>query len=330
MKIANVNDLGFRDLWYQLFLENDYQYPLYQPWNLEYYRAYAENSEFKDTSFVITENKTPVLGVRATVTVNPNGESEVSCFGLPLLYIENRCIDKSQRQGAYKILRDWLDNLLEIYPKCSIVYQDFLTSNSLSVVGEYLMESGSQAKLYFSRVIDLSSPEVELHSQIRKSYKNLINWGKKNLVIRILDEKTIKLEDIELFRQLHQHVSGRKTRSHQTWNLQYQMIYHKEAFAIMGEFEGDLVTAALFPYSSKYCYYGVSVSRRELFDKPLSHALIWSAMQYAKQQGCHFFELGSQLYSNQGDPIPNKKELNISTFKRGFGGRTQVRVNINS
>ena len=101
-----------------------------------------------------------------------------------------------------------------------------------------------------------------------------------------------------------------------------------EAFAVFGELEGELVTAALFLCSKKYCFYGVSASKRELFDKPLSHAVVWKGINYAKRIGCHYFEMGMQCYIGQGEKDNLAKALNISMFKHGFGGQTCVRLNI--
>jgi lipid II:glycine glycyltransferase (peptidoglycan interpeptide bridge formation enzyme) len=105
------------------------------------------------------------------------------------------------------------------------------------------------------------------------------------------------------------------------------MISNKEAFAVLGDLDDELVTAALFPYSPKYCYYGVSASKRDLFSKPLSHVVMWKAIKNAKDLGCRFFELGPQYYPKQ-HPGATKKDFSISTFKHGFGGSTHVRLNI--
>ena len=42
-----------------------------------------------------------------------------------------------------------------------------------------------------------------------------------------------------------------------------------------------------------------------------------------KKTGCNWFEVGEQLYKNHPIKVPTKKELGISEFKAGFGGKTQ-------
>jgi len=113
---------------------------------------------------------------------------------------------------------------------------------------------------------------------VRKIYTSLINWGQKNLSPQLLDDRTISPEDVESFRDLHIEVARRETRSRRTWELQYEMVCRGEAVTLPGYMKRELVSAALFLFGPKYCYYGVSAAKRELFDKPLSNHTIWAAM----------------------------------------------------
>ena len=84
-----------------------------------------------------------------------------------------------------------------------------------------------------------------------------------------------------------------------------------------------------FTHSKTNCYYQVSASRRDLFDKPMFHALMWTAILHAKKLGCRWFETGEQFFQNQpADRPPTQKELGISEFKAGFGGQTRMFLDI--
>ena len=53
------------------------------------------------------------------------------------------------------------------------------------------------------------------------------------------------------------------------------------------------------------------------------HSLMWLAILHTKKIGCSWFEVGDQLYpSDPSEKPPTKKELGISEFKAGFGGKT--------
>lgn len=329
METVRVNDSGFGNYWKRLFLCSDFQHPLYQPRNIKFYESLSEGSYLEDCSFLIEEQATPLLGLRIALNTSPSGHIILSGFGvIPIFYLENRVVEKPWIRGAYKLLKAELDRLVQIHSATFIIYEDFLENGNLSFVGKYLLDKGAHAAPLLRQLINLSASEDELFRQIRKSYKSLINWGKKNLSLRVIDKETITVEDIERFKQLHCLAAGRKTRPNHTWHLQYEMVYHDEAFVILGELDGELVTAGMFPYSSRYCYYGVSASKREMYDKPLSHSMIWSAILYAKKQGCNLFEMGILSYPNQEGTLPTQKDMDISTFKNGFGGKTHVRLNI--
>ena len=80
-----------------------------------------------------------------------------------------------------------------------------------------------------------------------------------------------------------------------------------------------MVSAAYFLCPDKICYYGSSASRRDLFDKPLSHAIIWKAILESKRRGDHLFNIGS-TYEYKFNKLASDKEKNIAYFKEGFGG----------
>ncbi|MBT4512413.1 MAG: hypothetical protein HOC20_09430 [Chloroflexi bacterium] len=328
MKIVRANSLDFNTLWKCLFVQRDFQHPLYQPCNIKYYEAYVPESQFEDCSFVVEDNGSPLVGLRMTASSTPEGDRQLSGFWLPILYLENRDIEYARFGKCYKLVKAELRDIQNAHSITRIIYQDFLDDGKLSFLGKHLLDQGGQATPYFTQIVDLSLSHDSLHSQIRKSYKSLINQGSKNLTIFVIDNTTITPEDIENFRLLHLEASGRETRSRHSWQVQYEMVCHKEAFIVFGYLEGILVTAGLFPYSPRCCFYGVSASKRDLFEKPLSHAVIWTAMLHAKKQGLVFFELPEVLFPNEGEPFPTEKEIGISTFKRGFGGHTQVRLNI--
>ena len=328
MNIVRADMADFDNLWQRLFQESDFHYPLYQPWNMRYYEAYESETKFEDCSFVIEEKNLPVSGVRITRNELEKGRHSLSCFGLPILYIENQEMPSTQTRGAQKASKAEFDSIRQRYEVGQIGYRDFLRGGSLSFFSKILLNEGARPVPSFTQIINLSVSEADLHCQVRKSYKSLINWGKRELSLRVIDSETVAPEDIERFRKLHIQAAGRETRSQNTWDLQYEMVRHKEAFCVFGELGGELVTAALFPCSPGYCFYGVSASKKDLSDKPLSHAVIWHSIIHAKETGCSFIDLGDQYYPNQCCPLPGEKELSISSFKHGFGGETHARLNI--
>jgi hypothetical protein len=205
---------------------------------------------------------------------------------------------------------------------------DFLADGALSDFSRYLLTLGGRAEPAFTQVIDLSRAEEHLHSDLAKSFRWNVNWGQKHLALRTTSAGPTASHDMEILHALHREAAGRETRPESTWARQIEMVNAGEAFVVVAELEGQPVSAAMFSLSPTYCFYGVSASRRALFDKPISHAVVWEALCHAKRLGCRWFETGEQLYAAPGAQLPTEKELGISAFKRGFGGTTRVRLKI--
>lgn len=327
MNIIRASDPAFTELWNRLFVEDTLQYPLLSPLGVEYSIAYAPDSRFEPLSFLVEENGLPIAGVQMSVHERPDGRNELSGFGRSIMgFIKSRRAESLQRDKGGEKLQDEFRRIVDERFCQSVLYMEF--EAVLSPIGRLLLDRGAVATPVFSQVIHLSSSELELRQQIRSRFKGHINWGLKNLQLVVVDNASPVEEQIEKFRQLHIEVAGRETRPVRSWQIQAEMIRRNEAFAVFGYLEGNLVTALLFIHSPNYCYYGVGASKRELFDKPLSHCIMWTGIIEAKKRGCQFFETGEQLFVQRNNPPPTPKELNISGFKKGFGGETRIRLEI--
>ena len=145
--------------------------------------------------------------------------------------------------------------------------------------------------------------------------------------INVIDAEQVNENHLKQFRDLHVKASGRVTRSASSWKCQLDLVRNREAFIVFGRIEGELISAALFLHSKDYCYYGVSASRRELFDRPISHCLLWQAILHAQELKCVSFDFAGQNFPSES-PAPSEKLMKISKFKRGFGGSTMMQLDL--
>jgi hypothetical protein len=171
-----------------------------------------------------------------------------------------------------------------------IWYMDFL-DGGLSENSRFLLSKGYQYNLYLTQVICLKEAIKVLRHNLRKSYKSLVNS---------FDYQKGTIDD---FRQIHKEYHG-YTRSDKSWDVQRKMdtvIYTDRA----------RISGVMF-YANKYwAYYASSAGT--------AHALIWRAMLELKRKGVLFCEMGEQVWDDT-------KLGNIANFKRGFGGKTYVRM----
>lgn len=175
----------------------------------------------------------------------------------------------------------------------------------LDPIGKYLVGQGYVPGLKYTQVIDLTLPLPVLHADMRKSYQNLAN--------RYQPVVSFYKGDINTFKQLHIDVCGYQTRSDETWEIQKRMMEANQAFIVHSP---SWDAAGLFLYDKTHCYYGVGKS----LEGAASHPILWKAICQAKHLGCTEFEMGEQVFD--GDT----KAVGISTFKRGFGGQTRIRL----
>jgi len=179
-----------------------------------------------------------------------------------------------------------------------ITYMDFLLNGRLSGASKFLISKGFKATPIYEQVIPLSIPEAELKANLRKSYKSLVTKGNPTVNPKVW---------LDIVKQIHGQYGG-KLRSAKTWSIQQQMSDGGGGFCVVDSGSYALV------YHNKYRAYYASGRG------PNNHAAIWYAMLEARKRGCMYFDMGEQVFS--GD----EKKVNISKFKRGFGGFTQTRL----
>ena len=170
----------------------------------------------------------------------------------------------------------------------------------------------------------------DIRSGFRKSYKPLVNKALKEWRVEVCeDDIETAFED---FRKLHLEEAGKQTRSMSTWSIQKAQIKNKEAFLVTVRDDMELIGAGLFNYSRDIGLYSVGAYKRELFDKPIGHAVQMIAIKKLKEIGCKTYLLG-QKATNLQDGSASSKELSISHFKDGFAGylyaQPHLEINLN-
>lgn len=331
MKIVQRSDSNFLELWDKLVNQSLTLNALSSNHNLAYYEEYYGVQPIRDFSCLILQGEIVICGIAAFLYIDELNGYQVSCHGEPIRYIENAEADACVIKAGTRVLMKYFKKqLLDLGEKSTIKYRDFLHQGNLSPLSRLLLNLGIKNNFQYSQVIDLSLSQEVLHSQLSKSYKWSINWGNRNLSLKTLDFSNIMPEDFAEFQLLHKSAAGRQTRSLKTWQLQFNMITSNEAFCVLAYSSNRLLSAAFFSHNHYHCYYGVSASDRNYFDKPLSHPVIWHGLLHAKNLGIRYFEMGEQHFPKvQGNNVSNK-QLGIATFKRSVGGNTKVFVDFNA
>jgi RimJ/RimL family protein N-acetyltransferase/ABC-type transporter Mla MlaB component len=276
----------------------------------------------RQIAFVVAENDIPILGGKFDVLRGPLGEIFLEATDAPSALIHGRCEAPALRRTAEDFYRRYLSKMLEEIRPAHLRLVDQLVDGSISFLTRWALDRDATLETDFNQVVDLTRDEALLWQDLTKTCQWAVNWGRKNLRLGILEAETAAGAFREL-RRLHVAAASGSMPSDATWAAQEQMITEGEAFVVTGSLDDKVVSAAFFQRSMSYCSYGVSASDRSLVDKPTGHALLWTAMRHAKKLGDACFSLGSQVWSNAGEMsrAVSPKEINVSRFKRGFGGR---------
>ncbi len=231
-------------------------------------------------------------------------DNRISGFWRPMIAVGDNKSLKMHIERLYDICQD-------------IFYMDFLIDGKLSVISQFLLRHGYKARPYYTQVIDLTKPCSELHSDLRKSYKSLVN-KRENLLRGSVSD----------FRILHEKDRGIK-RSDKAWDIQEKMKENGRAFCILDDWS-DTQAEIMIYYNDIWAYYASAASK----SGANSHACLWEGIKTCMAMGCKYFEMGEQVFSVGAKMLggadkpkfANKKDVDISLFKRGFGGESKVRL----
>jgi len=290
--------------------------------SLHYQKAYFHGQSWDDMSLVCYRKNGEPCGIITLHLKETEGISFLCAAGLPIepiQFLGN--VSNSERK---RICRAVLAGLKKYHSflnfgeyKCHAYYQG--TTGAIDEWYIACLELARSINVGHQLYIDLEQEIDVIKGSFRKSYKSLISKANKLWKSRILGEREITLSEWQKFKDLHfVAAKNRRTRSDETWDIQYLQILQGHAFLIVLYSEDDkLIGGGFFQYTRDEGIYSVAAYDRSLFDKPLGHLVQWLAINELKRLGIKKYLLGDRPYPIDL-PSPTQKELNISHFKEGF------------
>lgn len=176
-----------------------------------------------------------------------------------------------------------------------------------------------------SQLIDLDLDLEILWKVIRKGHKYDIKRGQKCFQVKIYDQDAITKEIFEQYRFLHHKAAGRVTRPIETFEMMYDWIKDGNGVLVSASKDGNFAGFSYIILYKDSAYY-VSASDNPDLERniPVYHVMQWELIRWLKERRFKKYEIGIQQFSSQIFDFPSEKEINISFFKRGFGGNAQV------
>lgn len=315
MEIVKTTSPHFLKYWEQFTTTHNV------PWRyslsvLAYQRAYSANKLLADESFLVTHNE-EIVAICPLFIEQFEATPEISFGGgyspAPLL---NRQSGNSLQKKTEQFCYEAIDNVAK---KNSLSRARMMLDPAISSPWNALQQYGYLEASLATTVLDLSTPSAKLHSTLRKSYKSLINKAKRNFSYVIIDYTNPSQELVEQYREMHHRAAGRVTRPLETFNLQHEGIVQDHGMLLGIQYENRFVAFSYFLHSGQSAYYGSAADEPDYSGNiPLEHSIIWAAVEYYKERGIPYFEVGTQQFGPQIFDHPSDKDLSIAFFKRGF------------
>lgn len=307
-------------LWEETFNRLSYKPIAYSNANLDYQLAYQQGhgGDWLDISLIISWDNKPTALWPLSFSIK-DGQSMLTSQGasvLPPIFVENCPVISRKR-----IVKQCLDiaNSIALLAKMSAWESGETFINSVGMSDWHLESMARHAVCHLTHemFLDLQPDISEIKRGIRKSYKSLITTGARIWTVGVLE--SLGNEGVwQEFRDLHLKVSGRVTRSDETWAMQYQDIKRQCAFLVwLKDSVGNMVGGGFFSQTSDEGLYAVGAYNRTLFDKPLGHIVQYRAIEELKKRGAIWYKIGTRPYISDA-PRPTEKEIAIGEFKQGF------------
>jgi len=288
---------------------------------IDYQLAYQQGhgGDWWDLSLVLIHDLRP-CGVWPLTFSIKDGTPAMTSYGgpvLPPLFVDG-LLEKT-RKTLVKGCLDLIESLCRAGGVLKYESGESFQGASRAGVSDWhdqSMRLGACALLRHEMFVDLSMSLQDLKSRFRKSYKSLVTSGTRMWKVHV----TAEADPIVWgeFRELHRSVSGRVTRSAESWDLQHQAIAARQSFLVsLRDNRGRLVGGGLFDCTRDEGEYSVGAYDRALFDKPLGHVVQYRAIEEMKARGLRWYKLGYRPYRGQ-DPQATDKEILIGEFKHGF------------
>jgi hypothetical protein len=177
-----------------------------------------------------------------------------------------------------------------------------------------ILQAGGRQMSNYRGYVTIAEAEAVIFSQMRKSYRSLVNWGRRQMQLTFVDSTNPDAQLFDKFREFHLDVAGKVTRPMASWDVMFNLVKKGNAILGLAYLNEDLVAGTFLFVQGGYALYGTGVYDRSRFDNPISHWPLVATMQHAQKFGAHLCDLG-QVFPDLG---ASEKERNIAFFKKGF------------
>ena len=234
--------------------------------------------------------------------------------GHPARFFWAKEIGSSQKAAVAKVAFDYLDTLAKAEGVRQFSIEEIGSPRDLSQIELRCLNRGGSLVPKLVGNVDLRRATDDIWRDVRKSYRPLIKRGAREMTLHIVDAGNPCKALFDRFREFHYQVSGRRARSAESWDIQFDFVARGMGSLVVGFQDSELVSGTLSVDGDDVSYYATGVYDRERFHLPIAHAPVWRSILAAKDRGRKTYCLGD-IYPNGAGTA---KECSIGRFKKGF------------
>lgn len=284
------------------------RHPLFGDFTRRLYRTFNADRH-PDRSFVVAGDHGPVAVVAATVQ-----DGEISMFGLPAVVALHRDLDAAAAGKAIAAALAHLDRI----GNADGATRARLRGGEAARLGPLdaaCIARLAQPNAKMHAVVDLAGGEDAIRRGVRDSYRSLVNWGRKQLLMTYVNRENPDRAAFDSYPAFHSRIAGAGARAAEYWNEVWNEICRGGAELSLGRLaDGGLVAGTLTTFAGACAYYASGVYDRDRFEKPLGHWPVFDAMVRAGARGIVRYDLGEVFPRGAAAD----KEVQIGFFKKGF------------
>ena len=328
-KLSNSN----KDEWNNFCLNSNDAWFRHTTYWMDYILSCRFDSDSKNHSFLVRQNREIVAIVPLISQYNMinreiqefrNYDTPTPCYA----FKNETDIDKDK---IIKIIHAEIGKISNEYRvgKRSFFIDPLIVNNWFNDFKSYnFLRYGYNSKLTTTNILDLTDSEEEAFSRLRSRYKSYIKKELKDIDLRFdyIDSSCRDVyEKLMDFKKIHAIDAGRQTRTDASWECQLKWLSGGYASLVLSWSKSlNKYISGVFILIYKHnAYYGayatIDSTRNNGF---IGHLTQWNAIKYLISKGIKKYETGWNYYKSSFDEHGyNEKLINISKFKRGFGGR---------
>jgi len=326
MEAINQN-LDNQKEWDDFCLQSDDSWICHTTKWLDHLKHYNPELNSESKSFFVKENG-KTMAICPLLLENNYGIKQFSFAGgfgqLPALA---NGLSFKEKEKLTKFIFNQIDELAKINQvalikmRYSVLSPSFIEKRELKF--NMLMQFGFIDTSLNTRVIDLNKSLTELRREVRHGHDAAIDQASKMIEIKIFTKENITKDIFEAYVKMHiGEVKSRMARPRIVFDLMFEILKDGNAFLIGAKKDDKFIGFSYFNIYKDNANYTSACHLPDFDSLPIGHLIQWAAIKYLKENGGKHYEIGWQFFANTLTDFPTTKELNISKFKRGFGGYT--------